>query len=66
LRHVLDDDARLARNIFRQVFREQPGAEIVIVAGGEAGDEADFLTLVEIVRMRCCRRDQQADRNRKL
>src|SRR4029077_6469516 len=70
LRHVLDDDGRLAGKIFRQIFDQKPGAEIVVVARREAGDQAELLVLVKVFRMRAGtakrRGDKQANRKRRL
>ncbi|MPZ78273.1 MAG: hypothetical protein GEU77_17320 [Deltaproteobacteria bacterium] len=40
-RHILDDDVRLARNVLRQVFSEQPRIQIVDVPGFGAGDDGN-------------------------
>ena len=49
--HVLDDDRRLSGNVFRQVFREQPRADVVVVADLVAGDQAHLPVAVEILRL---------------
>ena len=50
LRHVLHHDGRLAGQLLGQVFRQQPRAEVVVVADLVADDERKLAALVELRR----------------
>ena len=52
LRHVLNDDGRMSRDMFRQVFGQHAPADIIVAADGVADDHADLPALVEIRRLR--------------
>ena len=47
---VVDDDVRLAGNVFRHVAGEQPGVDVVTAPGRIADDKIDRFALVEISR----------------
>src|SRR5262245_6046625 len=46
--HILDNDIRLARNLFGQVMSDHAGVEIAGCAGGSADDNLHLFTSVEI------------------
>jgi len=45
--NVLNDDVRVARNIFRHKFREQPRVEVVNITGFCGNDDCDRFALIE-------------------
>ena len=63
--HVLRDDVGIAGNVFGQVLGQQPRAQIIVAAGGDADHHLDGLALVEVRhRIGRSRRERQLGRNR--
>src|SRR5215208_5042933 len=62
LRHVLDDDCRMAWDVFLQIFCEKPRADIGVAADRMSDDQPYLLALVEIWRrLAVCAEGRSAD-----
>ncbi len=48
-RHVLDKEARIARDVARKVAGEEARPDVIVLTGRRAEDETDRLALEEIV-----------------